>query len=191
MKLRKAILIVLIIDILACCWIILPSGGHPDGLTSMFQMLLVTAAVFIAAVILAFKQKKKLAICMFANIILAPLAIYWAMHFSFRAQEYAEYGAISQYVCYDVKDVKLRQKNIFHNYQLELQSRNHTCELCTFDQRYPFGGFSASTGASHGVYSQKPDGSYIILIEQDTLILRNDTLYGLSSLGGVCIEKVR
>lgn len=191
MKLKKAILIVLTIDILACCWIILPSGGHPDGLGSMFQMLLVTAAVFIAAIILAFKRNKKLAYCMFVNVILSPLAIYWAMHFTYRAQEYAEHGAISQYVCYDVKDVKPQQKNIFHNYQLELQSRNQTCELCTFQQRYPEGGFTASSGASHGVYSLTPDGSYIILIEQDTLVLCNDTLYGLSNLGGVRVEKVR
>lgn len=191
MKLKNAILIVLAIDILACCWILLPSGGHPDGLTSLFQMLLVAAAMFVAAIILAFTRKKKLATCVFANVILAPLVIYWAMQITYRSQEYAKYGAISQYVCYNVEEVKPKWKNFYHNYQLELQSRNQTCELCTFGQRYPHGGFSGSTEASHGVYSSTPDGGYFILIMQDTLILRNDTLYGLTDLGGVLVERVR
>lgn len=185
MKLKYSILVVFVVDILVCCWVLMPDG-RPDGLTSLFEMVLAAAAMLIVAGLFALSKKKNLALCFLVNTFVVPIFVWNAILLVHRINEYREYGAITQYVCYGVK----WKQGYFDNIQLELRSRNSTCEICSFDERYPGGGFSGSSGYYDGTYVQQADNSYLLYIEEDTLLLRNDTLYGILEVG-VPVEKVR
>lgn len=152
----------------------------------IFFFMLATAISLVVAIVLFCKKKWVFGTLWVVNMLLAPVVMMGACKLCYSTTHALENRS---FVCYDVQAT--RWKTNFHNFELELKRHSSKCTICSFDERYVGGGYSGSSDWHHGTYSTNPDGSYQIIVESDyqivsgadTLLLRNDTLYGLADYG--------
>lgn len=172
------------LDLLMTMLYLMMVGG--DQSISIIILFFIPALALISLIVgIMYLLKKNLpyGIAWLVNVLVGVFVMIYIPKPFYNLHHRAKYV---NYVCYGVKAT--RWNTFSQNFELEITRNVPVCQICSFDERYPSGGYSSSSDYHHGTYSINPDGSYLLIFEQDTLVLRNDTLYGLADKG-VRMEK--
>lgn len=170
--------------LLTIVYLMMVGGDQSISIIILFFFLLVAVISLVVGIVLLCKKRWICGALWMVNALIGGYVISGASMLFYRLGHVSKYR---NYVCYDVQAT--RWHTFSNNFELELSRHSPACTICSFDERYPGGGYTGSSDWRDGTYSVNPDGSYQIVFDTDTLLLRNDTLYGLADYG-VLMERM-